>query len=256
VRAGSRIAYVPAAVLVCRRDALVAVGGFDPALRYGEDVDLVWRLDEAGWRCRYEPAVVVEHETRRTLPAWIAQRVAYGSSAAPLAARHRGALAPVRMSGWSLAAWVLVAFGHPLAGAGVAAGTTVALERVLADVPQHRHVARRIAGRGHLYAGRLLADALRRAWWPLLLAAMPLSRRARRIAIATVVPLVLDWFASSRRLDPARYAALRVLDDVAYGAGVWRGVMVTRSVDALLPELSNWPPRRPERDEAGYRRRR
>ena len=73
VRAGSRVSYVPAAAIVCRRAALDEVGGFDPALRFGEDVDLVWRLDEGGWRVRYEPEAVVHHEPRPTLKTWMRQ---------------------------------------------------------------------------------------------------------------------------------------------------------------------------------------
>ena len=48
-----RTAYVPAAALVARRDALLALGGFDESLRFGEDVDLVWRLLAAGHEVRY-----------------------------------------------------------------------------------------------------------------------------------------------------------------------------------------------------------
>ncbi|HSM66601.1 MAG TPA: glycosyltransferase, partial [Ilumatobacteraceae bacterium] len=59
IRAGTRVSYVPGAALVVRAAAFDAVGGFDPTLRFGEDVDFVWRLDEAGWRCRYEPAATV-----------------------------------------------------------------------------------------------------------------------------------------------------------------------------------------------------
>ena len=99
--AGSRVSYVPAAVLVCRTDVARALGGFDEALRFGEDVDLVWRLAAAGHRARYEPAVGAHHEPRPTWPALWRQRFGYGRSAAPLAARHPGSLAPVRMSGWS-----------------------------------------------------------------------------------------------------------------------------------------------------------
>ena len=41
-----------------RRDALLAVGGFDERyFAYLEDVDLALRLSLAGWRCRYEAAV-------------------------------------------------------------------------------------------------------------------------------------------------------------------------------------------------------
>ena len=89
---GTRLSYVPAAAIVVRTDALRAIGGFDRRLRLGEDVDAVWRLIEAGWRCRYEPAVVVHHRPRGSWRGLVAQRISYGSSAAPLAKRHRGAL--------------------------------------------------------------------------------------------------------------------------------------------------------------------
>src|SRR5690606_10496937 len=49
VRPGGRVGYVPSAALLVRRVAFVEVGGFDARLRYGEDVDLVWRLVAAGW---------------------------------------------------------------------------------------------------------------------------------------------------------------------------------------------------------------
>ena len=56
--------HAPAAAAVVRRRALEEVGGFDPSLRVGEDVDLVWRLVDAGWRARYEPRSVVGHRPR------------------------------------------------------------------------------------------------------------------------------------------------------------------------------------------------
>jgi mycofactocin system glycosyltransferase len=247
----TRVAYVPAAVLVCRTEALRAVGGFDTALRYGEDVDLVWRLHEAGWRCRYEPAVQARHDTRRTLGAWLAQRYRYGTSAAPLAARHPGALAPVRMSGWSAAAWIPTLCGLPVVGALVAAGTTVALVRKLRTVPARECV--RLAGLGHLYAGRLLAGALTRAWWPLAVVAALCSRRARRtLLVAAAITVATSWRDDrpadrpddgGAPLDPVRYTALRLADDAAYGAGVWAGSLAARRLDALLPSFEAWPPR-------------
>jgi glycosyltransferase involved in cell wall biosynthesis len=38
---GRRVPYVPSAALIVRR----SLASFDPALRYGEDVDLIWRLE-------------------------------------------------------------------------------------------------------------------------------------------------------------------------------------------------------------------
>ena len=84
VRAGRRGPRAPS-----RRSR--QVGGFDPSLRVGEDVDLVWRLVEAGWRARYEPQSVVGHRPRATLAALLRQRFGYGRSAGALDRRHPGA---------------------------------------------------------------------------------------------------------------------------------------------------------------------
>ena len=56
VRWHSRVAFVPTAAMVVRRQAVLDVGGFDEALWLAEDVDLVWRLTmpptRSGWRRR------------------------------------------------------------------------------------------------------------------------------------------------------------------------------------------------------------
>jgi len=86
VAPGTRLSYVPSAALLARRAALLEAGGeavFDAALRLGEDVDLVWRLHEAGWRIRYEPAAVVRHHEPDSWPGLLARRFRYGTSAAP-----------------------------------------------------------------------------------------------------------------------------------------------------------------------------
>lgn len=65
---------------VYRRDAVLAVGGFDERLfSYLEDVDLGLRLRLAGWRCAYEPAVArhARHgssgQLDRGVDAWVAR---------------------------------------------------------------------------------------------------------------------------------------------------------------------------------------
>ena len=227
VRAGSRISYVPAAVLVCRTDAIRALGGFDETLRFGEDVDLVWRLDESGRRVRYEPASVVRHDPRPNWSAWFHQRVGYGSSAAPLSRRHPGALAPLRMSGWSIGAWASGVLVHPFIGTTIGAGSAAALVRKLDDVPPR--AAFLLAWRGNLAAGAQIASAIRRVWWPIVLLAGLRSRRVRLgLALAALA---------------ARHP-IRLADDVAYSVGVWRGAVRERTAAPLIPEISSWPGRR------------
>jgi mycofactocin glycosyltransferase len=239
VRPGSRVPYLPAAAIVVRVEALRAVGGFDEELRVGEDVDLVWRLHAAGWRVRYEPAATVQHVPRPTWAAWLRQRHLYGTSAAPLASRHGPAVAPVRLDRWSIVVWVL-AIVHPLAGAAVAAGTTAALARKLRALRSPWPVSVRLAGLGNLYAGRVLASALVRAWAPGTLLAAIVSRRARRVVIAALIlPPLLTWRRGRSPLDPARAVALSIADDAAYGTGVWRGVWRARSLAAVRPDLTH-----------------
>lgn len=241
IAAGTRVSYVPAAVLVCRTEALRALDGFDEGMRLGEDVDLVWRLAEAGHRCRYEPAVVVHHEARPTLAGLVRQRMGYGRSAAALARRHPGALAPVRMNGWSLLVWGLALARRPLLALGVAAGTIVALQRKLADVPPRESA--RMAGLGHLAAGRQLAQATTRVWWPVALLAAAGCRRARLPALAAFTLPVLADAVRTRSVRPVLDAPLVFVDQAAYGAGVWAGVVAEREPGPLLPDVRTWPAR-------------
>jgi mycofactocin system glycosyltransferase len=226
VQPGSRVGYVPGAAIVCRADAVRGIGGFDTSLRFGEDVDLGWRLLEADWRCRYEPESTVHHAPRSTWREWARQRVGYGSSAAPLARRHPGALAPLRMSGWSLGAWLLAVAGHPIVGGLVGAGSAAALPRKLRDVPARN--AFRLGALGNLRAGEQIASAIRRAWWPLIALAALRSRAARRALVGSLLAV----------RNPIQAA-----DDVAYSVGVWRGMLSERTLDPIVPEISSWPPR-------------
>ena len=122
VRAGTRVSYVPGAALVVRVEALDAIGGFDELLRFGEDVDLVWRLDDAGWQCRYDPSVTVWHEPRDTWRERLRQHAGYGTSAAPLALRHPTALSPLHVNGWTAATWSLALLGRVDGSARVGSG--------------------------------------------------------------------------------------------------------------------------------------
>ena len=183
VRARTRVPYVPSAALVVRTDVLHGLGGFDEDLRVGEDVDLVWRLDEAGWSVRYEPAATVTHHHRTRPTTWARRRFDYGTSAGPLALRHPGALVPLEAPLWSMATWVLTVTGHPMVAATVAATSFDVLSRRLASLEQPFPFAASIAARSHWSTARMAGDALVRPWWPLTLAACVASKRRTRVTL-------------------------------------------------------------------------
>jgi len=55
-----------------RRDAIVAVDGFDPAIEYWEDLDLGWRVRRAGWQATFVPEAEVLHQVLPlTLSGWL-----------------------------------------------------------------------------------------------------------------------------------------------------------------------------------------
>ncbi|MEI4273695.1 mycofactocin biosynthesis glycosyltransferase MftF [Klenkia sp. LSe6-5] len=233
------VSYVPSAALLVRRAALGA--GFDEDMQVAEDVDLVWRLAAAGWRVRYEPAAEVAHEHPARTADWLRRRAFYGTGAALLAQRHGSAVAPVVMSPWSAAAWGLaLAGGAPGAvGAGVVlAGATARLAPRLAPRPGDpppTGLAATLVVRGTWSAGRTLARSATRHHWPLVVPLLGVRRVRRVVVAAAVADAVGAWWPHRREVGLLRFAAGRRLEDLAYGAGLWRGALRARSPRALLP---------------------
>ncbi len=230
VRPGSAVAYLPTAALVVRR----ALAGFDAALRYGEDVDLVWRLVAAGHEVRYEPRVAVTHGEPRTWRAALRRRHRYGTAAGPLARRHPGELAHLRAARLPLAAaGALVVAPLPVAGAAVVAGTVATAVRLRrAGLPARDAGALAALATGHAAIG--LGRYLGQLAGP---GALPLALRRPRLGALLVAPAAYDWLRRRPALDPVTFAAASLLDDIAYGSGVWRGAVRSRTARPLLPRL-------------------
>lgn len=244
VRPRARVPYVPAACLLGRTQLLRSLGGFAACMTVGEDVDLVWRLVEAGHRVRYEPSVRIGHDDRTRWWPWARRRFDYGRSAAPLARRHPGNLRPLGISGWTAAIWALGAAGRVDGAALLAAGTAVALAAHLDGLEHPTTEGFRLTWQGHLGAARVLASAVTRTWWPLAALGAVRSRRARRLVLAAAIgPALVDWWQQRPPLDPIRWTATRLADDVAYGTGVWAGCLQEGVSEPLVPSFANWPGR-------------
>jgi mycofactocin system glycosyltransferase len=242
VTPGARVSYVPSAAMVVRR-AAVARSCFDERLEVGEDVDLVWRLVEAGWDVRYVPNVEVTHEADLRPARWLARRALYGSTAGPLARRHQGSLAPARVSPVTAATWGLLIARRPVAAVAVAGVSTAMLASRLSGVVDDPFVE---ATRLSLSAtARSAAPALAgfaRAWGPALLMSLFVRRSGRfRWAAggALVIAATRDWRSRPAELGPFRYLAVRVADDLAYGTGLWWGCWRARTVRPLIPSITS-----------------
>src|SRR2546426_9056473 len=68
-----------------RKDVLNELGGFDPQFRAaGDDVDLCWRLQDAGKRIGFNPGAMVLHHRRNSVRAYWRQQRGYGRAEALL----------------------------------------------------------------------------------------------------------------------------------------------------------------------------
>jgi O-antigen biosynthesis protein len=85
-----------------RRDVLMALGGFDPIYRAaGDDVDICWRFQDAGYVIGFSPAAVVWHFRRNTVTAYCNQQRGYGKAEALVYGKH-----PFRFNLFGQAKWL------------------------------------------------------------------------------------------------------------------------------------------------------
>jgi mycofactocin system glycosyltransferase len=243
---GRRLAYVPSAALVARVSALREVGGFDPALRVGEDVDLIWRLARSRWWTRYSPNAVVLHEPRATLREAWRQRYSYGRSTAPLEQRHPGGARPFYVSAATAVVWASSLGGARSAAAGAAAATAPAA--LPARDPRSAAAAIELAARGHVAATMQLARSLARDWLPLTLVAAASSPQMRRVGgLALAVDALRAARRAPGRADWPAFVLLRAADNAAYCAGLWTAALDLGSAAALAP---GWVKRTRWRDQS------
>ncbi len=81
--------HIPGCNMAFYRWALQDIGGFDPVFhRAGDDVDLCWRLQQAGYKIGFSAAGFVWHYRRSTGRAYLKQQRGYGEAEALLVQKH------------------------------------------------------------------------------------------------------------------------------------------------------------------------
>lgn len=104
--------HIPGCNMAFRRDVLLGVGGFDPQFRQaGDDVDLCWRLIDAGEHIGFAPAAMVWHHRRATIKAYLKQQMGYGRSEALVHFKH-----PQRCGTFGRSSWRGIIYGDGAVG--------------------------------------------------------------------------------------------------------------------------------------------
>jgi GT2 family glycosyltransferase len=104
--------HIPGCNMAFRREALEAINGFDPQYRKaGDDVDVCWRLQHAGYWITFAPGAFVWHHRRCTPRAYLRQQAGYGEAEAWLQFKH-----PDKFNGRGESKWRGVLYGASLRG--------------------------------------------------------------------------------------------------------------------------------------------
>ncbi|MDQ4026118.1 MAG: glycosyltransferase, partial [Actinomycetota bacterium] len=73
--------HIPGCNMAFRREALEAIGGFDPRFWIaGDDVDVCWRLQAEGHTLGFSPGASVWHHRRGSVRAYLRQQYQYGKA--------------------------------------------------------------------------------------------------------------------------------------------------------------------------------
>lgn len=233
--AGDDTFYLPSCNLLVRAEAFRSLAGFCPELHVGEDVDLSWRLRDAGWRISYLPAGRIWHEHRSRFTSFLKRRFDYGTSEGTLNLLHptrrkRMIIPPAPAlslllviatlfggSPWSLAGALVLTFGDTLlqyrrlARQGLRIGITTLLRA-------------RIRGTGSLayYLGYHLLRYY--AWLFICLATILPSAGVLLILLAFLAGSV-DYWVKRPGMNIVAFLAFYLPEQLAYGAGVFAGCL-------------------------------
>lgn len=252
----SPISYLPTCNLLIRKRVLEEVGGFDSAFHpVGEDVDLVWRVLQAGHRVIYSPMGAVSHHHRATFVPFLKRRYEYAASESQLLGKHpekrRVAILPIPQVAVTLLLGVWALSGWPIAA--VVAAVLLVLQAAVMRL--RLGAATRLVGwggiglslgRGYLGFGQLLLWTLSQYYViPLLALAAPavaLGVVSLPVAIGVAALLLaagalLSYLTDRPAMNPVTFMAMFGLDKLAFQVGSLRGCLKQRSAKSLFPRL-------------------
>ena len=251
--------HVPGCNMAFKREALLAIGGFNPIyLRAGDDVDVCWRLQARGWKIGFAAAALVWHHHRSSVKAYWRQQVGYGEGETWLMAHHPEKFLDGRML-WRGRIYSPLPFIRSLSGTKVNAGVwgTAAFPSVYrTDVHPFAFLPHSIRWQAISFAlavaGVAVAGVGGHDWTVALLLVTGLIGLAATIAknIAYAFRSDVDSLGGNRLWYRAMVAYLHFLQPLARVRGRIRGAFAPPSVALPVAERQTSHGPRPSLAEA------
>ncbi len=247
--AGGDTFYLPSCNLLMRKAAFNAAGGFRSEMHVGEDVDLTWRLRDAGWSIRYMPVGAVCHAHRSQPWPFMRRRFEYGTSEGVLQQLHpvRGkkmALPPMLSSILLLLVTALVAQSLillPLAGLlllvdGYRSRQRMHKQGLILSIQDILFARFRAVGSLGYYLGFHL---LRYYLLPLVLASIIFPPLGLLAVIILLGVGFVDHQVRKARISLPGFYLYYFLEQLSYGSGVFWGCLRLKNFSSYRLNFQN-----------------
>lgn len=242
-----RFFYVPACNFLVRRSVFLEAGGFVESLHVGEDVDLCWRLQDAGQVLEYRPMGRVSHKHRNRVAAFCARRFDYGTSEPMLQQLHTGRVKTLLLPWSESLFWVTVLLALILQSPLPLAGSAALLLRDV--IRKHRKLTERKIPvsriqvliailRGYLAFVYHCCSFISRYYLigvPLVFLLSPVSGMILMAMHLTAG--MVEYTVRRPKLNPFAFLLFFTLEQAAYQAGVWSGCIRQLNFKPVLPRV-------------------
>lgn len=240
--------YVPSCNLLVRKNLFMELGGFREELFVGEDVDLCWRMQDAGHLVEFRPSGTVFHKHRNKLKPFCLRRFDYGTSEPLLQRLHRsrgkkmifplgssifwsiGILALVFKSSIVLSLCAVIAFADTLNRKSL-------VRRKNVPVKNRRLFLSVLRGYfAHLYHSCAFLSRYYLIW---SIPALFFSWLAFEIIwCAHLLTASTEYMIKKPRMNPFSFFFYFSLEQLFYQLGVWWGCMRHFSFQAVNPQVA------------------
>ena len=239
--------YLPSCNLLVKRRPFLKLGGFREDLHVGEDVDLSWRLRDAGYQIEYRPFGVVYHKHRNRLKAFCIRRFEYGTSEPILQQLHPERIKQIPFPLGAAAFWGIVALALlsaitpflGLAGVVLLADSYLRSQRLKRkEIPFRRGTLIVAVLRNYLaFLCQISAFVSRYylLWCPLIFAVSPVSGvivLGMHLLTGTV-----DYSVRRADLHLPVFLWYHSLEQLSYQAGVWWGCLRRLRFNPVIPRV-------------------
>ncbi len=239
--------YVPSCNLLVKKDLFLTLGGFNPGLVVGEDVDLCWRIQNAGSAVEFRPNGTVFHRHRNKLTSFCKRRFDYGTSEPLLQKLHPDRKKQFYFPVGGLLFWWLVFLSFYISPDLILFGPAVILsdslikyiktarQKLPVGFFQHlKAVVRSDAALFYHCAGFVSRYYL---IWAILISFV-FPKTALFLICLHLFSGSVDFFIKKPGLSIVEFLFFYTIEQLSYQAGVWVGAMRYFSFRSIAPSIT------------------